>query len=258
LSTADRRCGRRGHEGCGLRDRQDPEATYTLTGQIVGTIAYLSPERLAGAPACGADDLYAVGVVGYEALAGHCPFSHEIWPRWPGAILHQRPPPLARLRPGVDPGLTMVIERAMAPDPRQRFGSAQEMRAALHGRGTVSTAGMQVAAPVRPATRVLDMPVPAPVTNTFVPALVPRMPSRKKKMLSALAVLVALVVVAFAFAFDPASSHAPTKPVTTSTPAPVPISNPAPPPPPTQQPPVQPWPGPGKGHGKGRGGGEGD
>ncbi len=236
-----------------------PEATYTLTGQIVGTIAYLSPERLAGAPACVADDLYAVGVVGYEALAGHRPFPHENMAALARAILHERPPPLARLRPDVDPGLIMVIERAMAHDPRQRFGSAEEMRAALHGRRrTLTTAGMGVAAPLRPATKVLDMPLPAPVTNTFVPALVPRMASRQKKVLMALAVLVALIVVLLAFAFHPASSYAPTKPVTTSTPARVPVSSPAPPPPTAEQPPVQPRPGPGKGHGKGRGGGEGD
>jgi serine/threonine protein kinase len=236
-----------------------PEATYTLTGQIVGTIAYLSPERLAGAPACVADDLYAVGVVGYEALAGHRPFPQEHMAALARAILHERPPPLARLRPDVDPGLITVIERAMAHDPRQRFGSAEEMRAALDGRRTVTTAGMQVAAPLRPATKVLDMPLPASVTNTFVPALVRRMTSRKKKVLSALAVLVALIVIPLAFAFDPASSHAPTQSVTTSTPTPVPLSNPAPPPSPaTEQPPVPPWHGPGNGHGKGRGGDEGD
>ena len=109
-----------------------PEATNTLTGQILGTIAYLSPERLAGAPACVADDLYAVGVVGYEALAGHRPFPQENMAALAGAILHGRRPPLARLRPDVDPGLIAVIERAMAHDPRQRFSSAEEMRAGLH------------------------------------------------------------------------------------------------------------------------------
>lgn len=236
------------------------EAAYTLTGHIVGTIAYMSPERIGGAPASVADDLYSVGVVGYEALAGHRPFPHDNMAALANAISQGRPPPLARLRPDVDPGLIRLIERAMAPDPRQRFGSAEEMRAWLHGRGTGSAAGMQVAAPRRPATKVLERPLPAPISNTFVPALVPRMTSRKKKVLSALAVLVALIVIPLALAFDPSSSQAPTTPVTTSTPGPAPVSSPVPPPPTaTEQPPVQPRHGPpGKGHGKGGGGGGGD
>jgi serine/threonine-protein kinase len=225
------------------------EGVHTLTGQVVGTIAYLSPQRLAGAPATVADDLYAVGVVGYEALAGHRPFPHDNMAALARAILHDRPPPLGLLRPDVDAALITVIERAMAPDPRQRFGSAEEMRGVLHGHWTASMAGLPVAAPARPATKVLEMPVPARI---------PRMASRTKKVLAALAVLVALIVIPFAIAFDPAPSHAPAKPVTTSTPSPVPMSNPVPPAPPTEQPPVPPRHGPGKGHGKGHGGDGGD
>jgi hypothetical protein len=175
------------------------------------------------------------------------------------AILQGRRPPLARLRPDVDPGLIAVIERAMAHDPRQRFGSAEEMRAALHGRPAVTTAGMQVAPPLQPATKVLDMPLPPAVTNTFFPALVPRVPSGRRKVLGALAVLAVLIVIPLALALNSSSSHAPTNPMTTSTPVPVPASAPAPPPSPaTQHPPVQPWHGPGKGHGKGGGGDGGD
>jgi serine/threonine-protein kinase len=239
----------------GIAKTQD--AAYTLTGQMVGTIAYMSPQRLAGEPACAADDLYAVGVVGYEALAAHRPFPHDNMAALARAILYERPPPLAPLRPDVDPGLIAMIERAMAPDRRRRFGSAEEMRAWLHGRRTVTTAGVGVAAPPRPATKVLGMPPPAYAPNTFVPALVPRMTSRKKKVLSALAVLVALIVIPLALAFDPSSSHAPTQPATTSTPVPAPVSNP-PPPSATEQPPVQPRHGPGKGHGKGGGDDQGD
>lgn len=51
---------------------------HTMTGQVVGTMAYLSPDRLAGKPATPADDLYAVGVVGYEALTGRRPPSAAV------------------------------------------------------------------------------------------------------------------------------------------------------------------------------------
>ncbi|OBF63772.1 protein kinase [Mycobacterium sp. 852002-51971_SCH5477799-a] len=235
-----------------------PEATKTLTGHILGTIAYLSPERLAGAPACVADDLYAVGVVGYEALAGYRPFPQENMAALAGAILHGRPPQLAGLRPDVDPGLIMLIERAMAHDPRQRFVSAEEIRAGLHHRRTAATA-MPVAAPPYPATKLLEMPVPGSPTNTFFPALVSSTTSRRRKVLSVLAVLAVLILVPLALALDASSSHAPGQPTTTSTPAPVPVNSAAPPPfPAPQQPPVPALHGPGKGHGKGNGGDRGD
>jgi hypothetical protein len=161
------------------------------------------------------------------------------------AILHDRPPPLAMLRPDVDAGLIAVIERAMAPDVRQRFGSAEEMRAALHGRPVVIPAGAAVAAPQRPPTKLLDVPFPPPA---------PPSTKRRRQVLAALALLAVLILVPLAFALD-STPRAPTEPVTTSTPSPVPASNTVPPaPPPTGQPPVPPRQGPGKGHGKGHGG----
>ena len=78
-------------------------APATMTGQIVGTMAYLSPDRLAGRPATVADDLYAVGAVGYEALSGRKPFPEESLPALARAIAEDTPPPLALLRPDVDP-----------------------------------------------------------------------------------------------------------------------------------------------------------
>ncbi len=53
------------------------ETTHTMTGQIVGTMAYLTPERIAGRRATVSDDLYALGVVGYEALTGRRPFPQQ-------------------------------------------------------------------------------------------------------------------------------------------------------------------------------------
>ena len=108
--------------------------THTLTGQIVGTMAYLSADRIAGRPASVADDLYAVGVVGYEALAGRRAFPQENLAELARAIAEDTPPPLVALRPDVDPALAAVIERAISHEPHRRLGSANEMRAALAGR----------------------------------------------------------------------------------------------------------------------------
>jgi serine/threonine-protein kinase len=175
-----------------------------------------------------------------------------------GAILHGRPPQLAGLRPEVDPSLIMLIERAMAHDPRQRFVTAEEMRAGLHHRRTAAAA-MPVAPPPHPATKLLEVPVPGSPANTFFPALVSSTTSRRRKVLSVLAVLAVLILIPLALALDASSSHAPGEPATTSTPAPVPVNSAEPPPsPPPQQPPAPASHGPGKGHGKGNGGDRGE
>ena len=135
---------------------------HTVTGQIVGTMAYLSADRIAGRPATVADDLYAVGVVGYEALAGRRAFPQENVAELARAIAEHRPVPLAVLRPDVDPTLGAVVDRALAREPQRRFGSAGSMRAALAGRVEPPIGG-------RPPTMVLASPLPDPATMLVPP-----------------------------------------------------------------------------------------
>lgn len=97
----------------------------TTDGQIVGTMAYLSPARIVGQAATVSDDLYSVGVVGYEALTGRRPFGHDNVAALARAIIEDRPVPIARLRPDVDPVLAAVVTRAMEPVAGQRFPSAR-------------------------------------------------------------------------------------------------------------------------------------
>ncbi len=127
------------------------ETTHTVAGQIVGTVAYLSPERLSGMPAMPSDDLYAVGAVGYEALTGRRAFPQNTLGSLSHAIMTQRPPALAALRPDVDPAFAALIERAMAPQAQWRFGSAEEMRRALSGRGPAVVGPAVVGPRGRPA-----------------------------------------------------------------------------------------------------------
>jgi serine/threonine-protein kinase len=212
---------------------KSPSTAETATGQLVGTIAYLSPERLNRAPASAADDLYAVGVVGYEAVAGQRPFApdDEVGPLVQ-AILNQAPPPLRTVRPDVDPRLATVIERALAPDPHWRFDTAEDMRAALLGRQQVRTGtGM-----ARPALRHVAVPAavastPGPTTAPIdMPPATPRERRRRTALRGAAVIPLAFALAAFASLFDPSSAEPRTtpEPVTYGIPAALPTQAPAP------------------------------
>jgi serine/threonine-protein kinase len=112
----------------------------TATGLVLGTPSYLAPECVAGHGATTASDLYAVGVVLYEALSGRRPFTGDT----PLAVCHaigtETPPPLEVLRPELSAPLTAVVARAMARDPQDRYASADEMLAALEPEAVVGVA----------------------------------------------------------------------------------------------------------------------
>ena len=103
----------------------------TGTGQLLGTPAYLAPERLDGAPATPKSDLHSLGVVMYEALAGRCPFPGDTPLATARAVAAGDYVPLAEVCPGLDPDLVATVERAMATDPDRRFDTATAMAAAL-------------------------------------------------------------------------------------------------------------------------------
>jgi serine/threonine protein kinase len=103
----------------------------TLTGQLVGTPAYLAPERLAGAPATFLSDIYSMGVVLYEALTGEKPFTGTSFIAVAQAVQNGSHRPLALARPDLDPSVAQAVERALDRDPSRRFASAEAMATAL-------------------------------------------------------------------------------------------------------------------------------
>jgi serine/threonine protein kinase, bacterial len=198
-------------------------AAHTLTGQIVGTLSYMSPERVTGAPASVADDLYAVAVMAYEALLACRAFPQDNPAALARAIVNDPPPPLTVVRPDLDPTLTTVVDRAMSRDPGQRFHTAEQMLAVLGGDRNALFGGAPIATASRPVTRLFDDP-----TTRHVAVLPP--PPRKalsgnRKYAAAAAVLCAFAVSASALAMDPFSAPVTsTSKVTTSTPGPEPVS----------------------------------
>lgn len=175
-----------------------PDTHRTETGQIMGTMAYMSPERLAGRDATAGDDLYAVGVVGYEALTGRRAFPEENLVALAQAITENPPPPVSVLRPDIDPQLSALVDRAMAREESLRFQDAEIMRAELNNvDGEPITGPIPIVRPAPVMTPVSPMAVPMPMSG---PPQRTRRSGRSVLLLAfVVSFLVALIVGAAAF-----------------------------------------------------------
>ena len=98
---------------------------------MMGTAKYLSPEQVRGKPLDGRADLYGLGLVLYECLAGKVPFLGETDADTALARLQREPTDLAHLRPSLAPQLVRVIHKLLARNPDHRYASGEETRVAL-------------------------------------------------------------------------------------------------------------------------------
>ena len=135
----------------------------TGTGMVIGTAQYLSPEQAMGRQVTPASDVYALGVVGYEALAGRRPFEGESSVSVALAHVNQHPAPLPADVPGP---IRDLIVRSMSKDPRQRFTDGAAFAGAIHavarGRPQPTRGGaVGLAGPGMGSTRVLGPGGPA-------------------------------------------------------------------------------------------------
>ena len=103
----------------------------TETGSIMGTAQYLSPEQAQGHAVGASSDLYAIGVVLYELLAGRVPFDGDQPVTVALKQVSEMPVPPSAYNPAVPPELDAIVLRAMEKDPAQRFASAEEFIEAL-------------------------------------------------------------------------------------------------------------------------------
>ncbi|HEY7148948.1 MAG TPA: Stk1 family PASTA domain-containing Ser/Thr kinase [Gaiellaceae bacterium] len=99
----------------------------TEAGSIIGTAQYLSPEQARGAAVDQRSDLYSIGVVLYEMLTGQVPFTGDTPVEIAMKHLSDTPRPPSVLRPEIPPDLDMVVLRALAKSPEDRFQTAEEM-----------------------------------------------------------------------------------------------------------------------------------
>jgi serine/threonine protein kinase/photosystem II stability/assembly factor-like uncharacterized protein len=124
-----------------------PEAfggtTEASSGGLTGTLPYMPPEVLRGEEADFRSDIWALGIVLYEAASGQLPFRGRTSFEISSAIFHELPPPLPAWIPG---GLWGIVQRCLAKEPQHRYQRASEVQAALEALQSASMVGVAVSA----------------------------------------------------------------------------------------------------------------
>jgi serine/threonine-protein kinase len=146
----------------------------TQAGSVLGTAAYLAPEQATGGDVGPRADLYGLGVVTYQLLAGRLPYDAASLTQLAMLQERQRPPRLDELTRDVPVPLALAVDRALSVDPRNRYASADEMREALHAgaRGIAPagyserTAATSMLPPRTAATRAAPAPPPRRIEPT--------------------------------------------------------------------------------------------
>jgi serine/threonine-protein kinase len=189
----------------------------TEAGSIVGTAQYLSPEQARGAAVDARSDLYSLGIVLYELLTGKVPFNGESPVEIAMKHLSGRPEPPSAHRPEVPRDLDLVVLRALAKDPDERYQSAEEMDADLarieqglavssrtaEAETRIMTAATAIVPPAATAPRQrVSYPPPTPPPAVYYDVDEP--PPRRRSLWPWLIALLLLVgaVVAGAYVYD--------------------------------------------------------
>lgn len=145
------------------------QVPLTQTGQVMGTAQYLAPEQATGQTATGASDIYSLGVIGYECLTGHRPFSGESQIAIALAQVNDAPPPLPETLPTPVRALLMSM---LAKDPKNRPANAIKLSEAAEAIRNGDIAAAHAAVPgmllFEAATGPITAPVDIPTAATGV------------------------------------------------------------------------------------------
>ena len=191
------------------------EDTLTADGELLGTAAYLAPERVMGRPATEASDRYSLAVMAFELLVGERPFTDQRFAVQARQHVDAPPPPPSERNPRLPRALDAVLARGMAKRPEDRFPTAhafaEAVGAALAQPDTSATTATAVLAAARgasaPSTRTAK---PRPRPRRAAPELAPanRRPRERRAPRRAIAVA-ALAAAAAGVALAAGATHTP-------------------------------------------------
>ncbi len=177
-----------------LEKETDREGELTLTGIVMGTPAYMSPEQARGAALDQRSDIFSFGVVLYEMATGRIPFRGKSKAEVMNAVINHSHLPAGELNPNVPPELAAVIDRALSKESNERYQSIGEMISAL--RCVASQIGIQ-AQSVSSFGALSETTAPyTPPRQTSATQSEHKLPARK------IALAIGLALVGFAFAIN--------------------------------------------------------
>ena len=128
----------------------------TMTGQVVGTPNYMSPEQVLGKTLDGRSDLFSVGVMLYEMVTGERPFEGQSITTIMYKIVHETPIPPRKLDASIHPGLSAVVEKSLAKSPEERFQTGAALSEALQNYERVSVRTSTLGAPTVGVPSLVD------------------------------------------------------------------------------------------------------
>jgi YVTN family beta-propeller protein len=154
----------------GLTKRASSDSMQlTAAGQFLGTVDYVAPEQIEGRPTDGRADQYALGCVLFECLTGSRPYPRDSQVAIIFAQLREPPPRPCELRPDLPPAIDMVVAKAMAKDPIERYSTCAEFVAAAVAALSGLTSTAQREDPLRAPTA----PTPHPGESGTVEGVAP-------------------------------------------------------------------------------------
>lgn len=131
------------------------DATMTRTGVVMGTPAFMAPEQARGANVDARADIYAIGAIAYRCVTGRAPYDTEDSAVALHAVLTEEPPRPRDVEPGIPEDFEMVLQRAMAREPSERYDTLAALDAALMAFAGPSAASSSMLAPNVAASKEL-------------------------------------------------------------------------------------------------------
>lgn len=148
-----------------------PGAPGTEPGTVLGTVGYMAPEQVKGQSADARSDLFALGVILYELLAGRRAFARDSAVETMSAILREEPPELDLLAAKIPPALDRVLRRCLEKVPGERFQSARDLAFALRDAVGGTSSGTSSTGPAKSLTTGKERTVLWPLAATALVAV---------------------------------------------------------------------------------------